>query len=711
MKPQNTSQLHEKTLWLILLLAIPALLLVHHLFYNLGQFPAALNLGLREPIDYFQFWAIGNRTSHPMFLYFFEPFSATLDRSLRWLEGWLLWLPWPVLVTAVFLLSQKVADLRLALLTSSSVLLMGMMGLWPQSMQTLALMSVAVFFSLLVGLPLGILSARSDRFERAIRPLLDAMQTMPAFTYLIPVGLFFGVARVPSIVATMIYAIPPLIRLTGLGIRRVPTETIEAARAFGTTERQLLFKVQLPLAMPTIMAGVNQAIMMALSIVVIAAIIGAGGLGKVVLDGLRGVQVGLATEAGLAIVFMAILLDRLTGALTRSPLERRSYQGSFRLLPSAWRNWLPARIVEAALAQLYEWGGQLCQFVASLLARSVQWAAGWAAPRQKRVDWQNTAVSHIHQNAYLLTSLLSLGLLLWLSRTLNWLIFPAWLRLPLRRPVDQLVAWMRDNLFRFEVGGLTLGTGPIGEWIIVYGLNPLDHFLQIWLPWPALILIMMLLGLALGGWRLALLAGFCALSLGLFGMWQVSLVTLSQVFISVLMALLIALPLGILAGRSDTAAALLRPILDLLQTIPSFVFLVPVIMLFSVGRVPGIIAAVLYALPPAVRLTSLGIRQAEAAAVEAAVAFGSTSWQTLTKVQLPLALPTIMSGINQTTMMVLAMVVIAGMVGGAGLGLEAVNGLFRNQMGRGIEAGLAIVFLAILLDRLLQAWARRQEVG
>jgi glycine betaine/proline transport system permease protein len=703
---------YKDLLWWGLLLAIPGLLAVHHLLYDLGQFPAALNLGLREPIDQFQFWAIGNRNSHPLFVYFFEPFSAMLDRSLRWLEGWLLWLPWPVLVTAVFLFSQKVANLRLALLTSSSVLLMGMMGLWPQSMQTLALMSVAVFFSLLVGLPLGMLSARSDRFERAMRPLLDAMQTMPAFTYLIPVGLFFGIARVPSIVATMVYAIPPVIRLTGLGIRRVPSETIEAARAFGSTERQLLFKVQLPLALPTIMAGVNQAIMMALSIVVIAAIIGAGGLGKVVLDGLRGVQVGLATEAGLAIVFMAILLDRLTGALTRSPLERRSYQASFRLLPSAWRNWLPAQVGEAALGQLYEWGGQLCQLVASLVARPIELMLPANRPdRLANFLGPKPVRSTVNQYAYLLTSLLTLALLLFISRMLGWLTFPAWLRLPLRQPIDSLVAWMRDNLFRFDVGGLTLGTGPISEWIIIYTLNPLDYFLQVWLPWPVLILIVMVVGLTLGGWRLALLAGLSTLSLGLLGMWNLSLVTLSQVFVSVLLALLIALPLGILAGRSDTAAALLRPFLDLLQTIPSFVFLVPVIMLFSVGRVPGIIAAVLYALPPAIRLTSLGIRQAEAAAVEAAVAFGSTSWQTLSKVQIPLALPTIMSGINQTTMMVLAMVVIAGMVGGAGLGLEAVNGLFRNQMGRGIEAGLAIVCLAILLDRLMQAWAKRQEVG
>ncbi len=705
MKSQQVRQLYEKYLWLGLLLAIPTLLLIHHLAYDLSQFPAALNVGLREPIDYFQFWAIGNRNSHPLFVYFFGPFSATLDRSLRWLEGWLLWFPWPVVVTAVFLLSQKIADLRLALLTSSSVLLMGMMGLWTQSMQTLALMSVAVFFSLLVGLPLGILSARSDRFERAIRPLLDAMQTMPAFTYLIPVGLFFGVARVPSIVATMIYAIPPVIRLTGLGLRRVSPAAVEAARSFGSTERQLLFKVQLPLALPTIMAGVNQAIMMALSIVVIAAIIGAGGLGKAVLDGLSRLQVGMATEAGLAIVFLAILLDRLTSTVSPSVRKRRPYQTGFRLLPITWRHWPPAQLIEAALDRLYWWGGQLCQFVGRLVA----WPIEMLVARLDRFE-ANEVGQTVKSSGYLFTSLLVLGLLLGIGRYLHWLTFPAWLRLPLRQPIDNLVAWMRDNLFRFEIGGLTVGTGPLSEWIILYALNPLDYLLQTWLPWPVLILLVMGLGLALGGQRLAVLSGLLMFGLGLLGMWQLSLVTLSQVLVSVLLALLLALPLGILAGRNNLANSLLRPVLDLLQTIPSFVFLVPVIMLFSVGRVPGIIAAVLYALPPAIRLTSLGIRQADEAAVEAAVSFGSTSWQTLTKVQLPLALPTIMSGINQTTMMVLAMVVIAGMVGGAGLGLEAVNGLFRNQMGRGIEAGLAIVFLAILLDRLLQAWAKRFEV-
>ena len=181
-------------------------------------------------------------------------------------------------------------------------------------MQTLALMAVSVLISLLIGIPLGIVAARYEKVERGLRPFLDAMQTMPAFVYLLPVVLFFGIARVPSVIATVIYALPPAIRLTTLGIREVPVEIVEAARAFGSTPRQILLKVQLPLALPTIMAGVNQTIMMALSIVVIAAMIGAGGLGGVVLDALRGLKVGLALEAGLAIVFLAVLLDRLSEA-------------------------------------------------------------------------------------------------------------------------------------------------------------------------------------------------------------------------------------------------------------------------------------------------------------------------------------------------------------------------------------------------------------
>jgi glycine betaine/proline transport system permease protein len=194
-------------------------------------------------------------------------------------------------------------------------------------------------------------------------------------------------------------------------------------------------------------------------------------------------------------------------------------------------------------------------------------------------------------------------------------------------------------------------------------------------------------------------------------MWEHAMDTLSQTIVAVILALVIAIPIGVLAARSNTFAAFLRPVLDTLQTLSPFVYLVPVIMLFNVGRVPGIIASVLYALPPAIRLTNLGIREVSAQIIEAAKAFGSTPGQTLFKVQLPLALPSIMVGINQTIMMVLSMVIIAGLVGGGGLGLETVIGLAKNQTGRGVEAGLAIVILAIVIDRITQAWGKKRQAG
>ncbi|MBK7893795.1 MAG: ABC transporter permease subunit [Candidatus Promineifilaceae bacterium] len=664
-----------------------ALLLVHHFVLNLNLFPEAWDVRLREPLDAFKQWSIRNQTTHPIFLYFFEPISDGIDFALRRAEAFLLWLPWPVLVTAVFLTAQKAGNLRLALLTSFCLLFMGLVGLWPESMQTVALMTVSVLITLLIGIPLGIWAGRNARVERGLRPFLDAMQTMPAFVYLLPLVLFFSYGRVPSAIATIIYALPPAIRLTTLGIREVDKETVEAARSFGATPRQILFKVQLPLALPSIMAGVNQTIMMALGIVVIAAIIGAAGLGGIVLDGLRSLRVGLALEAGLAIVFLAVLLDRLSEAIA---VRNRTgvVVANGRLFPKSWQtNRLIIRL-EASLEWLYQSGGKLLARLAGL-----------------------SHSDFVTRHAYLFASLLLLGALIWLGRALEWTTFPETWQLSLQDPVDTAVLWVRDNWFEFEWGPFLLGTRPFSNFVILNLLDPIDAFFQEFLSWPALIVGVALLGYWAAGWRLALGGAAVLFGLGLLGMWELALVTLSQVIVAVFFSLIIALPLGVWAAKSDRVTAVLRPILDFLQTIPAFVYLVPVVMLFNVGRVPGIMASVLYALPPAIRLTNLGIRQASPEAVEAALAFGSTSRQLLFKVQLPLALPSIMTGINQTVMMVLAMVVVAGMVGGAGLGLEAVNGLFRNQLGQGIEAGLAIVILAVVIDRLLLASAARTSVG
>ena len=304
---------------------IPAtimLLIVVTIALEIGRFPESWNLHLREPLNEFKRWVVVNQKTHWLFLYFFDPVSAVLDFIIRRAEDLLWWLPWPVIIAAVFFIANRLSGLRLALLTTACFLLMGLFGLWDESMVTLALMIIAVLLSLLMGIPLGIWTARNDRAERFLRPILDAMQTMPAFVYLIPVLLFFGIARVPSVIATIVYALPPVIRLTSLGIRSVSEEAREAARSFGCTERQLLWKVQVPLAMPSILAGINQSIMMALSIVIIAALIGSGGLGDSVLKALRRLRVGEALEAGLAIVVMAILLDRLSAAFTQ--MDRHS---------------------------------------------------------------------------------------------------------------------------------------------------------------------------------------------------------------------------------------------------------------------------------------------------------------------------------------------------------------------------------------------------
>ena len=242
----------------------------------------------------------------------FEFIGDVIKQVLTWIEDALLWLPYPVLIAGVALLAWRMAGLGVALFSGGSLLSIGFVGFWPSAMETLSLMVTSVAIATLIAIPIGIIAARSNFVDAALRPVLDAMQTMPSFVYLVPAIFFFGLGNVPAVIATIIYAVPPAIRLTNLGIRQVSPETLEAARAFGATPLQLLVKVQIPLALPTIMAGINQTTMMALAMVVVASLVGAGGLGADVLKAIGQLQIGNSLLAGMSIVFLAIIIDRIT---------------------------------------------------------------------------------------------------------------------------------------------------------------------------------------------------------------------------------------------------------------------------------------------------------------------------------------------------------------------------------------------------------------
>ncbi|HBI09359.1 MAG TPA: proline/glycine betaine ABC transporter permease ProW [Franconibacter pulveris] len=258
----------------------------------------------------------------------FQGIRVPVDYILSAFQQLLLGMPAPVAIIIFALLAWQISSVGMGVATLISLVLIGAIGAWSQAMVTLALVLTALLFCVVIGLPMGIWLARSPKASKIIRPLLDAMQTTPAFVYLVPIVMLFGIGNVPGVVVTIIFALPPVVRLTILGINQVPEDLIEAARSFGSSPRQMLFKVQLPLAMPTIMAGINQTLMLALSMVVIASMIAVGGLGQMVLRGIGRLDMGLATVGGVGIVILAIILDRLTQAVgrdARSKGNRRWY--------------------------------------------------------------------------------------------------------------------------------------------------------------------------------------------------------------------------------------------------------------------------------------------------------------------------------------------------------------------------------------------------
>ncbi len=274
------------------------------------EFPQFLNIPLAEWVDAGMSWILTNLGS------VFDAIGTIILALLLVIERIFLWVPWIVIILAVGIVAWRALRHWWAgVIFAAMLVLIGSFGLWDLAMMTLAIIFASVIISLGVGIPTGILMARSNVFQSILKPLLDAMQTMPSFVYLIPALMLFGLGKVPAVFATIIYAIPPVIRLTNIGIRQVPKSVIEAAQAFGSTSRQILYEVQIPLAIPSIMVGINQTTMMALAMVVIASMIGAKGLGMQVLLAINRIEIGKGFEAGICIVFLAIIIDRITHAM------------------------------------------------------------------------------------------------------------------------------------------------------------------------------------------------------------------------------------------------------------------------------------------------------------------------------------------------------------------------------------------------------------
>ena len=507
-------------------------------------------------------------------------------------------------------------------------------------MTTFSSIIVAVIIGIIIGTLLGILSYKSKTLNNILTPTFDFMQTMPVFAYLVPALMLFGYGPAAALVVTLIYAMPPMARVTKNALDQVNSEIVELGKMVGCSTMQMLYKILLPSIRPRMMLGVNQVIMLTLNMVIIASMIGAGGLGYNVWQSLKQLRIGQGFEAGIAITLVAIILDRLSQKIaTRRPVYHE----------------------------------------------------------QKTKFFQ--------KNIYLIIIFLFI-IITWLCG--NWFSFfyniPENMTVSSGRFWDGIIDYININYH-----------GPIRlvrDFFYIYLLKPLKSFM-ISIPWFVVVLLVFTIGLRIQGLALGLKCSILVLFIAMSGFWEKAMISVYLIGICVLLANLIGIPIGIIAASNDRVHRITQVIIDTFQTLPAFVYLIPVIMIFSVGDFSAMIAVVLYAVVPAIRYTDNGIRQVSSSYLEAAKSNGCTKFQILRRVQLPLSLPDIMLGVNQTLMMGLSMLIITALVGTRDLGQETLIALSKVDPGRGLTAGICVAFIAIIVDRLINAWSqkRKKELG
>ena len=620
-------------------------------------------------------------------------------KELYWmLEDFLLDSSWVFVVALLLIPSLAFGGIKLGLLVLFGTMYWGMVGLWGSAMETLALMGLSVFLSVLVGVILGIFCALSDRFERNMKPALDVMQVMPAFVYLIPAMFFFGIGGAPAILATMIYSMPPIIRLTNLGIRQVPNETIETAISFGSTKRQVLFKVQIPLALPSIMMGVNQTIMMALALVVLATFIGAQGLGSDIWVSIKKLEVGAALEGGFCVLLMAIMFDRFGKAVSRETVTLPVDSQKFYLLPQTWDIYPVARQIEMPLMYIHI----AVAFIFSSIIRIFSFVINLVVSLFNK-DYGRLIEQFINARYFMFSGIfILLGIIYYDSNIATIGSFPDSWNLSIRDEIAAGVKSLTVNPTFIEI------TRSIRATVVIYLLRPLDTYLT-YLPYWFTIGALVLMSWKAVGLRFAIVTAFLLAFIGACNIWTEAMITLSSVLISVLLCFVIGVPIGIIASYSKRFQNINEVILDAMQTLPYFCYLVPVLMFFGGGSFSALLATIIYAIPPIIRLTVLGLSQVSTTYSEVSRSFGGSTLQTLSKIKFPLAVPSLVMGFNQTVMMAFAMQIVTPLIGGKGLGLEVFNGLARSDTGRALAAGIGICLLAMIIDRISLAYTKKQR--
>ncbi len=572
--------------------------------------------------------------------------------SWDWLEEnkWAYWpaLPWTVIAAGAFILGYSLKGLGLSLLAGLSTIYIAVFGQWYPAMETLSLVLIAAPVSVLLGMLLGVLAFKNKAVESTLLPVLNIAQTMPHFSYLVPVVVFFGIGDHAGAIATVIFATPPMIRLTLLGLKKVSPEVLEAGLMSGCSNFQLLFKVLIPTARRDMLLGVNQVIMQCLAMSVIASYIGAKGLGFNLLLALNQLRIGQALELGVCIVLIAVVLDRL----------------------------------------------------------SLAWA-------DKQKDYfSDLSFTQRHRSSLLFAVMLVLGSLLalfgkWLfGDGLNYFYLIPHNKGITTEPLWQAgVDWIIDAWF--------YSLKSFNEVLITQVLIPMK---TAYLSMPVIATLTLFMGIAylVGGLRSALTVAAFLLFIALTEWWDRALITMYMVTFGVIVSVIIGTTIGTLCAQNNLASRVILLVCDTFQTFPSFIYLIPVIMLFGITDTSVLIAVIIYATIPATRYTVEGLRNVPEALIEAGLMSGANRWQRLINIEFPLAFPHILLGINQTVIFSLFMVIIGAMIGTDDLGQFILKALSdKHGIGNGLMLGLCVAFIGLAVDHVINTWAkqRKQALG